>query len=397
MASFKYDAIDDQGARISGRLEAVSRAAALSDLEAKRLTPTNIAETRPPIRLGGSIPTRKLAQTYTQMADLLDAGVPLLRALGLMAKRRASPRLAESFAELAGEVSEGRALADAMGDRPRIFPRVHVAMVRAGERAGNLETVLRRLGTMLEAQADLQDKVVGSLIYPAILVVAGLGILTTIFVVFVPMFRPLFARIGDDLPGMTRLVFTISDALTTHGLITAITLAVAVVVAKLAAGRPDVAEWLAIIRTRSPVVGPLTRATATARFCRMLGTMLESGVPILGAMSIAREATSNVLMERAIDGASEAIRGGDSLAPPLEQCGLFEPDVVEMIAVAESANNLDKVLTTIAETIERRIDRLLSALLKLVEPIMLMLIAGAVVLVAIALLVPMTQLSGSIS
>lgn len=397
MPTFGYEAITESGSRTTGRLEGISRAAVLSDLEAKRLTPTKVFETRAPVRLSQRIPTRQLATTYTQIADLLEAGVPLLRALRLIGNRRSAPKLASAFGELADEVSEGKNLADAMGDRSAIFPRVQVAMVRAGERSGSMEIVLRKLGAMLEAQADLRAKVVGSLIYPAVLLVAGLGILSAIFIVFVPMFRPLFARIGDNLPGTTKLVFWISDALTTYGLVTAGVLVAAFVGGRLVVRKPGVAEWVLRVRMSLPVVGPLIRATATARFCRLLGTMLESGVPILGAMTIARQAANNLLMERAIEDAAEAVQGGDSLAPPLSRSGLFEAEVVEMISVAESANNLDKVLTTIAETIERRIDRLLTAMLKLIEPLMLMLIAGAVVVVAIALIVPMTQLSGSIS
>lgn len=402
--AFRYDAIAADGARTSGLIEAATEAAALVDLRARKLRPIRVEPAKASRAAvftrsspgQGRLGIRLLANTFTQLGDLLRAGVPLLRALNLIAERKSQPALSHVFRDLSDRVSEGEELAEAMASRPKQFSRVQVAMVRAGEHAGNLDDVLTGLGRMLEAQANLAGKVVGSLVYPSVLIVAGLGILTVVFTVFVPMFRPLLARLGDDLPGPTILVFGVSDALTTHGLITALVLGGVVGVALWARTRADVQHAWAVFQTRLPIWGPLVRALATARFCRLLGSMLGSGVPLLGAMAIAREAANNPLMERAIDQASEAVTAGEPLAEPLRVSGLFDDDVIEMISVGENANNLETVLGTIADAIEQRIDRLLGVVLKLIEPIMLMGIAGVVVVVAIALLIPMTQLSGRV-
>jgi general secretion pathway protein F/type IV pilus assembly protein PilC len=159
--------------------------------------------------------------------------------------------------------------------------------------------------------------------------------------------------------------------------------------------RPMVARKITELQTRAPLIGPLTRSLAAARFCRMLGTMLGNGVPMLGAMQIARQAAGNVLMEDAIANASEAVRAGQPLAGPLSESGLFDDDVLEMISVGESANNLGDVLVDIAVTIEQRVDRLLTTLVRLIEPLLLLLIAGVVVLVAVSLILPLTKLGGN--
>ncbi len=393
MPAFEYTALTSAGERVVGVLTGASEQAVLGELESRQLVPVSVEEQkerRTSIRRGVS--HRALAESYQQLGDLLKAGVPLLRALRLLGARKSRPRLAAVFQEMADAVADGSELAEAMGKRPEVFPRVHAAMIRAGEKGGFLEAVFARLGQFVGAQAELRAKVVGNLIYPAVLVVFGALILGVMFGVFIPMFRPLFDRMQDRLPLITRAVFAISDLVSGYGLIVLAVLAVAAVVLRRAARRPAVSRRIAEIKTWMPVTGPLVRALAAARFCRMFGTMLANGIPVITAMQIAREAAGNVLMEDAIEKATEAVRAGQPLATPLAQSGLFPDDVVEMISVGESANNLDEVLITIAETIERRVDRLLTAAVRLVEPLLLLIIAGIVVLVALALILPMTQM-----
>ncbi|HLO40810.1 MAG TPA: type II secretion system F family protein, partial [Phycisphaerales bacterium] len=222
------------------------------------------------------------------------------------------------------------------------------------------------------------------------------GVLAAIFGIFVPKFREVFDKVEGGLPWVTTLVLGISRAVSDYGVYTlACVVAITFSIWRLCrreAVRIKLARWW----TFAPVAGPLIRSLSTARFCRMLGTMLANGVPLLSAMNIAREAAGNPVVEEAIVTASEAVKAGKSLAPPLEASGLFETDVVEMIAVAESANNLDKVLLKIADTIEGRVDRLLAGVLKLVEPLLLMGLAAVVATVAFALILPMTRISASL-
>lgn len=395
MPTFEYIAIDANGARTTGVLAGNSEQAIFAELESRKMTPVRLSE-QADRSSGGGVSSRRLATGYTQLADLLRAGVPLMRALTLLGRQKSQPRLSASFRRLAERVSDGGELAEAMADQPAMFPRVHVAMVRAGEKGGFLEQVFEQLGAFVLAEAELKSKIIGSLVYPVILVVVGSGVLGVIFGVFVPMFEEgMFARL-DELPAVTEFVLSISRLVTGYGLILLVLFVVACVAVWRMRRHEGVRRRLSIIRTKAPVLGPLTRALASARFCRLLGTMESNGVPLLAAMAIARDAAGNVLMEEAIDRATDAVRAGQPLAGPLGESGLFGEDVVEMISVGEAAGNVDSVLLTIAQTLESRVDRLLSGAVKLIEPLLLVLIAGAIGLVAVALILPMTQVTASI-
>lgn len=395
MPTFQYTALTMTGERVAGSLAGVSEQAVLSELESRRLTPVAVvaAKERTGIRRR-RVSLRALATSYQQTSDLLRAGVPILRALKLLGRRRSNPRLAEVFRELAEAVEDGEELAEAMERRPDVFATVHVAMVRAGERGGFLEPVLERLAKFVMAQAELQSKVVGSLIYPAVLVTVGSVILAVIFGVFVPKFQPLFERL-DRIPTITTFVFGVSSLVGRYGILTLVGILIGALTLWRLSKREDVSRRLAKVRTWMPVVGPLTRAMATARFCRMFGTMLANGVPVLQALHISKAAAGNLLLMEAVEEATEAVRAGDELAPPLARSGLFADDVLEMISVGESANNLDEVLVTIADTIDGRVERLLNGAVKLIEPLLLVVIALAIATVAAALILPMIQLSGS--
>ena len=395
MPTFEYIAIDPKGSRTTGVLAGNTEQAVYAELEGRSMTPVRLIEQRD--RAAGTrIGTRALSTAYTQLADLLRAGVPLMRSLTLLGRQSSKPKLAAVFRALAEKVSDGGELADAMAAQPGVFPRVHVAMVRAGEKGGFLEQVFEQLGAFVLAEAELKGKIIGSLVYPIVLVVIGSGVLGVIFGFFVPMFRDgMFSRL-ESLPAITSVVLGISDLVASYGLVLLALLAAAAVGLWKARTLPEVRRGISVFRTRTPVLGPLTRALAAARFCRLLGTMESNGVPLLTAMGIAKEAAGNVLMEEAIDKARDAVRSGEPLAGPLGESGLFGEDIIEMISVGEAAGNVDTVLLTIATTLEGRVDRLLAGAVKLIEPLLLVLIAGAIGLVAISLILPMTQMTANI-
>lgn len=397
MATFRYTAISASGERIEGILVGDSEQAVLAELDSRQLTPVAVSPAAGGSdQSSGRLPARQLGESYGQLADLLRAGVPLLRGLRLLGGRRSRPRVSRVFASLAQEVEKGSDLAAAMERRSDSFPTLHIAMVRAGERGGFLESVLAQLGGLVIKQAELTGKILGNMIYPAVLVVFGLGIAAVIFGVFVPQFRPMFARIEGGLPLVTTIVFIVSDAITKYGLVSAALLGAAGAGVAAAMRRPNVKARIDQARLRLPVLGPIQRGVATARLCRLLGSMLANGVPMLAALRISRDAVGNPVMQRAIDAAAEAVQSGAALAPPLEASGLFDDDIVEMIRVGESANNLSEVLLTIADTIEARLDRLLNVAIRLIEPLLLVLIAGLVGLVAAGLLLPLTKLSQAV-
>jgi general secretion pathway protein F/type IV pilus assembly protein PilC len=391
MPLFQYIALNVAGEQVEGALAGASEAAVLAELETRKLVPVSIKERAERAAAAKGVSARRLAMSYLQLADLLKAGVPLLRGLRLLGNRKSQPRLAAIFRDLTEAVSQGSDLAEAMSKHPEVFPKVHIAMVRAGEKGGFLEAVMERLGQFVMAQAELRGKVLGNMAYPSMLVFFGCAILSVIFGVFVPKFRPLLAQI-PDLPFISKVVFGASSLVADYGLWTLGGVVLAGIVVWRVQQRPDVRRWIAVKATRVWVYGPLVRALATARFCRLLGTMLGNGIPMLAAMQVARDAAGNVLMEEAIDKATEAVRAGQHLAKPLEESALFGDDVVEMISVAESANNLDDVLITIAGTIEGRVDRMLTTAVRLLEPLLLVTIALVVACVAAGLVLPMTRM-----
>lgn len=392
MPVFEYIALSNTGQRITGALSGASEQAVLVELESRQLVPVSIQSKEASRGLfRRRVSTRALATSYVQVADLLRAGVPLLRSLKLLGNRKSQPRLSAVFRDLAEGVSQGDELAEVMQRHPETFPKVHIAMVRAGEKGGFLDGVMVRLGQFVMGQAELKGKVIGALIYPLVLVGAGTVVLSIIFGVFVPKFKPMFAQI-PDLPTVSKLVFGASSLIADYGPWTLGVLAIIAVILWRLAKRRSVRRRFVEWKTRMPVIGPLVRSLAAARFCRMLGTMLGNGIPMLTAMQIAKDAAGNLLMEEAIEGATEAVRAGQPLSGPLAASGLFGDDVVEMINVAESANNLDEVLITIAGTIDSRVDRLLGTVIRLVEPALLLVIALVVAIVAAGLILPMTKL-----
>lgn len=397
MATFEYIALTGAGERIRGALHGASEQAVLAELESRQLTPVSI--TQQPDRTASAsrrISARRLGESFEQLADLLRAGVPLLRGLKLLAGRKSSPSLAAVYRTLAEGVEKGSDLGAAMQNETGVFLPVHIAMVRAGEKGGFLEDVLGKLGRMVIRQAELRAKIIGNLVYPLVLVCTGSIVGGVIFGVFVPKFRPMFEKLGDGLPLVTRIVFMMSDAITRFGLVTAGVIAVVAGVAWSLLKRPVWRERAEILLTRAPVIGPITRGLATARLCQLLGAMLGNGVPMLAALQIAKGGTGNLLMRNAVEASIEAVRAGQALAPPLTASGLLDDDVAEMIAVGESANNLDEVLGKVAETIEARLDRLLGVAIRLIEPLLLVMLAGTVGVVAAALLLPMSKLSGAL-
>ena len=394
MATFRYSAITASGQRVEGTLTGESEQNVLAELDSRSLTPVRIVEAKTVAESSRRrLPTRQLGESYTQLADLLRAGVPLLRGLRLLGARKSRPRISAAFAGLAADVEKGSDLAAAMEERSGSFPPLHIAMIRAGERGGFLESVLAQLGGLVIKQAELTGKIVGNMVYPAVLIVFGLGIAAIIFGVFVPKFRPMFARIEGGLPTITRVVFAASDAMTTYGLYSLMAIAALIGLGVWAMRRPGPRSWYERAQVRLPIVGPIIRGMATARLCRLLGSMLANGVPMLAALHISKDAVGVALMKRAVDEAAEAVKSGQHLAPPLEASGLFDDDVVEMIRVGESANNLSEVLVTIAQTVEDRLDRLLNIAIRLIEPLLLVVIAGLVGMVAAGLLLPLTKLS----
>jgi len=376
-----------EGKEVDGVVQADGEAGVVRTLDERGLFPVQITErsaARPAMSRG--IKPRHIGVMYGQLADLLSAGVPMLRAMEILSRVGLNRRLVERIERVREDLAAGRTLADAMDRHPGVFTPLHTAMIRAGERAGFLEEVLTNLASFIDRQDDLRSKVRGALVYPAVLTGVGLTVITAVLVLLVPKFKPFFVNI--ELPLPTTVLFALSDLLV-HNLLLLVCGAVLIAIAARAVLRSEGGgklwdRW----RMRMPVAGRVLKMVAITRFCRILGTMLTNGVPILQALTISKDATGSTTMAESIEQAAENVRAGDPLAEPLRKGGLFPAEIVEMIAVGEESNQLDKVLVQVADTVERRTNRQVDLAVRLIEPVILVLLAAAIAVVAVGLLYP---------
>ncbi len=390
MPSFSYKAVNDSGAPVTGVLTAENYHVALRMLEEQALFPVKVSEGTGDGAIGGSSGKRvKLAQLttfYSQLADLLRAGVPMLRSLDVLSRQATGGSLPQIVKELREDVAGGKSLADAMVKHPHAFSHLDASMVRAGEEGGFLEDVLERIAIFTEKQDELRNKVIGAMIYPSILVFAGGGVVLLLMLFVVPKLRDQLRP--ETFNFLTVAVFGTCDVLMNHYL------ALLVVVAGLVLG---VSTWMKTdqgkllsdkFRLKAPLVGKIFTMVAICRFCRILGTMLHNGVAILQALKIAKDSAGNQILVSLIEEAGDSVRKGAPLSDPLRKSGLFPLAVVDMIAVAEEGNNLETVLVQIADTNEARTARTVDLAVRVLEPILLVIMAMAVFCIALGLLLP---------
>ncbi|MBI3463038.1 MAG: type II secretion system F family protein [Planctomycetes bacterium] len=401
MPDFAYIARDLSGNRVSGKLTAATAQEALSMLGQKALFPVQVeAEKSSAVSF---LPARRIkaqlmATTFGQLADLLRSGVPLLRSLDVVQRQSSNERLTAVLAEVRGRVEEGASLAEAMARHPRVFSEMAISMVRAGGEGGFLEDALDHVADFTEKQEDIKSRTLGALAYPGFLSVVGTLVVTGLIVFIVPKFEVLFARLKErgELPIFTEWLLALSNLLQHWGLLILGLLIAGVVYLKMKLATEAGRLLADRLKLRVPLAGTIFLNMAVARFCRVLGTLLKNGVPILRSLQISNDATGNRVLSAAIRDASENISSGEALASPLAACGHFPPAVVEMIAVAEESNTLEKVLTDIAEGLERRTWRQLDLFVRLLEPLMLLVLAAVVLVVVIALLLPVIKMSTTV-
>jgi len=295
-------------------------------------------------------------------------------------------------------VADGTGLAEAMAQHPRVFTELTVSMVRAGQEGGFLEDVLRRIAEFTEHQEDLKAKVIGALAYPIFLAVAGFIVLNILVIFFVPKFEPILKKLEEkgELPALTSGLIGVSRLIQNrwYWIIGSVVVGVFFFLrwARTASGRLT----LDGLRLRLPIAGRIYLQLAIARFTRILGTLLQNGIPILQALRIAKDSTGNRVLSNAIEKSAENLKAGDSLAGPLAASKLFPRDVVEIVAVGEESNNLEKVLLDIAVGLEKRTTRQLDLFVRLLEPLMLLIMAGVTLLVVAGLLLPIFKISNAV-
>lgn len=400
MPEFQYTARELSGAQVTGVITATTQQDALSTLAQRQLFPVRVdlADTAKAQQkyVGRRVKPRVLAVFYGQLADLLKSGVPLLRSLDLLHEQSAHPALQLVLEDVRAQVADGTPLFEAMKRHPRCFGELVVSMVRAGEEGGFLEDVLKRVAAFTDHQEELKGRVVGAMVYPVFLLVFGGLIVAVLLVYFVPKFEPIFARMTErgTLPWATTTLLGFSDVAQKYWFI-GLGLMVAVYFGlKHAAATPEGRYRLDWLRINVYGAGRILKSLSIARFCRILGTLLHNGVPILQSLRIAKDATGNVILAHAIEVAAENVSEGKSLARPLAASGQFPKEIVEMISVGEEANNLEEVLINVADNLERRTNRELDVAVRMLEPLLLLVMAAIVLFVVIALLLPIMQSSG---
>lgn len=401
MPDFTFEAFAKSGQKSTGTIAANSEREAAMALDARGLYPLKISLAKTQAkgsRFGKRVKGRHLATLYSQLADLLHSGVPLLRSLELLERQSAHPTLQSVLRDIRGKVADGTGLAQAMGQHPRVFDELAVSMVRAGQEGGFLEDVLKRIASFVEHQEDLKAKVIGALAYPVFLAGAGFLVLNILVIFFVPKFKPIFAKLEEqgELPVLTTYLMGFSGFLRSPMGAVAVILAGAGVAAFVSWTRRGGRVWADRMRIRLPMFGRIFLNLALSRFTRILGTMLHNGIPILKALNIAKDSTGNRVLSTAIEQSAQNVTAGEKLADPLRKSGYFPPDVVEMITIAEESNSLEKVLIDVADGLEKRTARQLDLMVKLLEPVMLLVMAGVTLLVVAGLLLPIFKMGSAV-
>jgi type II secretory pathway component PulF len=411
MPDFAYKAIEPGGALIEGQLSAPGRAQALREIEARGLRPIRIED-----RAAGAVRqessagsaggwfgrrqrvTPAMLEAFTRLlSSLLAAGVPFSRALLILQREATAPAAKAKWRELHAHVVDGLPLSAAMARSPETFPRVYVAMVEAGETGGFLDAVLAQIADFQAREKELRAKVTAAMVYPTVLLVLAIAVIVFLLVFFIPRFQLVFQGFNAELPLITQLIVGASHLLRQAGL----PLLVAAVVGgyflrrwlRTEAGRRTADQlWL-----RVPLVGPLVAQYAMARFCRMLGTLLGAGVPLISALGVARRSLGNQVLVDAVGDSIERVRSGEPLGVSLAaQRQLFPGAVVEMISVGEESGRLDRELVRLATTTEGELDQQLKTTVALAEPLLLFLIAAVVGLIFIGMLIPIFSLQDNI-
>jgi general secretion pathway protein F len=328
-----------------------------------------------------------------QLATLLRAGIPLAESLGALFDQTENPKLKGVLGDIKGAVNEGSSLADAMAKHPSVFEDLFVSMVRAGETAGNLDEVLGRLADFLESANKLRSKVTGAMVYPAMMVLVGVGIMAILMIAVVPKITKLFAQQGKVLPPNTRFLMWMADTAAAYWWLI-ILLAVAGFLAFRAWARTPEGrmKWHGAV-LRMPIFGPLLRRVAVARFCRTLGTMLEAGVPMLRSLDTAKEVLGNAVLVKVIEDAKEGVTQGEALAVMLRRSGHFPAAVTHMIAVGERSGSLEQMLLRISDAFEQDVEAQLGKMTSMMEPLMLVIMGVGVGFIVFSILQPLMDMS----
>jgi type IV pilus assembly protein PilC len=431
MPRFSYVAMDAHGKETKGTLEVTSQNEAIGRVKDMGLFPTKIVELdkvkekaakngKPAAKgaakgakkgggmnvninikipgLSGRVKTKVLTTFTRQLATLVDAGLPLLRGLRVLEKQERDKTLKDILAELALSIEGGSTFSEGLAQHPKVFNRLFVNMVKAGEMGGVLEVVLNRLAEFMEKAQKIKGKVKSAMFYPVAVLVVAVAIMGILLIKVIPSFESVFEGMmeGAQLPAFTRFVLAISAAVKDHFPLTAgITIAFIVVFLLFIKTKFGRLVWDKV-KLKSPVIGPVVSKVAISRFTRTLGTLISSGVPILQALTIVKETAGNVVIANAVSSVHESVKEGETITAPLEASGVFPPMVISMVDVGEQTGALPEMLLKIADNFDDEVDNAVSAMTSLLEPIMIVFLAVIVGSIVIAMFLPLIELMNKV-
>ncbi len=423
MPNFKYTALDQNGVEKTGIVAADSKIAAMEMVRAQGLLlrecveagkgakPT-AAKAKPKKdakgkklkagrgKAGAAVSSKELMVFTRQLATLIDAGLPLLQSLNVLAKQEPNPNLRATITALSDSVQGGSTFSEALAAYPKLFNKLFVNMVKAGEIGGVLEVVLKRLAEYHEKANKLRSKVVSAMIYPLVILVIAVGILIFLMLSIVPKFKETFASQNMELPAISEFVFNFSDNCMADSVIPTIPnafvglLIIFGIVAALVAWKrtPKGARSVDAMLLKLPKLGQLTRVSSVARFSRTFGTLVASGVPILQALIITRDTAGNMIVSDAVMKVHDAVREGESIVTPLSACNVFPPMMISMVDVGEETGRLPEMLIKVAEVYDEEVDNAVTALTAMLEPLMIVFLAVIVGGIVMAMFMPMMEI-----
>lgn len=401
MAEFVWEARGRTGDIRKGIMEAENEAAVHARLRSQQLNPTKVKKKGfdfSAIQFGGGVDPKDLVKFIRQFATMIDAGLPLVQCLEILANQEPNRFFAAALRDIKGTVEQGATFSDALRRHPKIFDELFVNLVQAGEVGGILDTILNRLAVYIEKRVKLARQVRGALVYPIAVIVIMIVVMIVLMTWVIPAFEGMFAEFGakDALPALTKYVIATSQAFVSYLPLTIIATILLVVFATYTYRTPRGKRAVHRVILKLPIMGPVLQKIAVARFTRTLGTLLASGVPILDALDIVAKTAGNVIIEEGLMYARARISEGKNMAEPLTEINVFPGMVVQMVAVGEQTGALDTMLNKIADFYEEEVDVAVAALTSLLEPILMVIVGTMVGIVLMSMYLPIFDLAGKI-
>lgn len=402
MPLFEYSGLDNQGRKKTGIIDGPGRKAVSQQLRSQGIYPTELRESRTQsgrrLSLGWTgrrrkLPAGELAAATRQMATLLGAGLALDDALNTVTEQTDQPLLARTFASIREDVVQGETLHQALASHRQIFPDLFINMIQVGEDSGTLDQTMHRLADFLENQARMRSRIQAALAYPLLMTLVGSGVLVFLFVFVIPKITGMLDELEQALPWPTLMLITLTDFLARWWWVLGLLLVAALFALKRYRDTEPGRRRLDILALRAPLFGRLQLLIATARFARTLGTLQESGVPLLKALDISRSLLTNRVLNEAVETATRAVQEGGSLAASLKQTAVFPPMLAQVAAAGEKSGQLEDMLFRVADTYEHQTDLSITSMLSLLEPLMILLMGGIVGFVVLAIMLPIFQAS----